>query len=292
MAANKKPNTTSFFNSNLTTTLSISLVLFLVGLITVLTILASQMSTFVKENISFSIVLQENISNDEIANIKDLLKPAPYVKSLEFISKERAIKELAKELGEDPQNFLGYNPLTSSIEVKILANYANAESMGKIEKELRTYSGVKEIVYQKNMIDLVNENIQAVSILLLGVAALLLIISIGLINNTIRLQIYSKRFTINTMKLVGATSWFIRKPFLGRSLINGIVASIVASLCLGGLVYYVQFYHFPMLNLFNLDVISITCGVIFFLGIVISLLSSLVSVGQYLRFKTNDLYYI
>lgn len=292
MSSNKKPKTTSFFNSNLTTTLSISLVLFLVGLITVLTLLGNQLSTFVKENISFSVVLEEKISQVEINNIQDLLKPAPYVKSFKYISKEKAIKELAEELGEDPEDFLGYNPLNASIEVKTTADYANGESMTKIEKELRTFSGVKEVVYQKNMIDLVNKNLQTMSLLLLGLTGLLLFISIGLINNTIRLQIYSKRFTINTMKLVGATSWFIRKPFLIKSLINGIIASLLASMCLGGLIYYVQVYHFPMLSLLTVESISIVIGTIFFLGIVISLLSSLISIGKYLRFKTNDLYYI
>jgi len=288
----KKTKTSNFFNSNLTTTLSISLVLFLVGLITILMLLGKQMSNFVKENISFSIVLHENISSTEIANINDLLKPADYVKSYNYISKEKAIKELAEELGEDPADFLGYNPLNASIEVKTNADYANAESLAKIKKQISSLSGVKEVVYQKDMIDLVNKNLQTLSLLLLGAAALLLFISIGLINNTIRLQIYSKRFTINTMKLVGATAWFIRKPFLGKSLINGIVASILASVCLGALIYYVQFYHFPMLNLFAPQTALIIVGTIFFLGIVISLLSSLAAIGRYLRYKTNDLYYI
>lgn len=292
MTENKKPKTTSFFNSNLTTTLSISLVLFLVGLITLLTLLGNQMSTFVKENISFSIVLQENISTSEIVNIEDLLKQAPYKKSYKYISKEKALRDLAIELGEDPQEFLGYNPLTASIEVFTTADYANADSMSKIEQELRAFSGVKEIIYQKNMIDLVNKNLKNISLLLLGVAGILLFISIGLINNTIRLQIYSKRFIINTMKLVGATAWFIRKPFLGKSLINGITASILASICLGGLVYYVQFYHFPILEMLDINAISIIAGTIIFLGVIISLLSSMAAVGKYLRFKTNDLYYI
>ncbi len=292
MAANKKTKTTNFFNSNLTTTLSISLVLFLVGLITLLTLLGTQMTTFVKENISFSIVLQENITKSETTNIQDLLKHAPYKKSFKYISKDRAIKELANELGEDPQDFLGFNPLTASFEVKTTADFANAQSMADIEKELKGFSGVKEVIYQKNMIDLVNKNLKSISLLLLGVAGILLFISIGLINNTIRLQIYSKRFTINTMKLVGATAWFIRKPFLGKSLINGITASIIAGLCLGGLVYYVEFYHFPIFNMLGVEAVSIIAAAVIILGVGISLLSSLAAVGKYLRFKTNDLYYI
>jgi cell division transport system permease protein len=263
-----------------------------VGLVTVLTLLANQMSDYVKENISFTIVLRDSVGDESISNIQDFLKTAPYVHSTEYISKERAIKELSKELGEDPENFLGYNPLNASIEVKTKPEFANNSSMAKIEQELLKFSGIKEVIYQKNVVELVNENIKLVSIILLGIAVLLLFISISLINNTIRLQIYSKRFTINTMKLVGATAWFIRKPFLIKGLMNGIIASCIASTVLWGLIYYFQFYHFPMLNLLSTPIISITCGNIFFIGIVISLISSLFSVGKYLRIKTNDLYYI
>lgn len=292
MSKTQKVRTTKFFNSNLTTTISISLVLFLVGLITILSLLANQMSTYVKENISFTIVLNNQISGPEVRNIQDLLRSAKYVKSTKFISKEKAVQELAAELGEDPQDFLGYNPLLASVEVKTQAEYANTESLIRIENEIRGYSGVKEIIYQKNVIDLVNNNIQKVAIFLFGVAILMLFISIGLINNTIRLQIYSKRFTINTMKLVGATSWFIRKPFMGTSIRNGIMASLLACAALGGLIYYVQYNQLTMLNLWDEEILIITGSAILILGVSISFFSSLFAVGKYLRFKTNDLYYI
>lgn len=292
MSNPQKVRTTKFFNSNLTTTISISLVLFLVGLITILSLLANQMSSYVKENISFTIVLNNQISGPEVRNIQDLLRSAKYVKSTKFVSKEAAVQELAAELGEDPQDFLGYNPLLASVEVKTQAEYANTKSLIEIENEIRGYSGVKEIIYQKNVIDLVNNNIQKVSLFLFGVAILMLFISIGLINNTIRLQIYSKRFTINTMKLVGATSWFIRKPFMSTSIRNGIIASVLASAALGGLIYYVQYNQLTMLNLWNEEILLITGGAILVLGVSISFFSSLFAVGKYLRFKTNDLYYI
>ncbi len=292
MSKQPRVRTKKFFNSNLTTTISIALVLFLVGLITVLSLLANQMTSYVKENISFTIVLDDKITGEEVRNIQDMLMTAPYVRSTEFISREKAIKELAAELGEDPEDFLGYNPLSASVEVKVKADYANTKSMILIENEIRNYSGVKEIIYQKNVIEMVNTNIKKVSIFLLAVAVLMLFISIGLINNTIRLQIYSKRFTINTMKLVGATSWFIRKPFVGKFLWNGIVASILAAASLGGLIYYVQNYHLTMLNLWNEEILMITGIAILILGVLISVFSSLSAVGRYLRYKTNDLYYI
>lgn len=292
MSNPQKVRTSNFFNSNLTTIISISMVLFLVGLITILSLLANQMSTYVKENISFTIVLNDEITGPEVRNIQDLLRSAKYVKSTDFVSKEDAVKELAEELGEDPQDFLGYNPLLASIEVKTQAEFANSKSMINIENEIRGYSGVKEIIYQKNVIDLVNDNIQKVAIFLFGVAVIMLFISIGLINNTIRLQIYSKRFTINTMKLVGATSWFIRKPFMGSSFLNGFFASVLASGSLVGLLFYVQYYHLTMINLMDTQILLITAISIFILGISISFFSSLFAVGKYLRFKTNDLYYI
>jgi cell division transport system permease protein len=292
MKNKQKVKTTKFFNSNLTTTISISLVLFLVGLITVLSLLANELTSFVKENISFTIVLNDQISVQDVHNLEAALKSAPYTKSIEYISKERAIKELATELGENPQNFLGYNPLLASIEVKTHAKYANAKNMDAIEKQIKMLPGVKEFIYQKNMINLVNDNIQTVSVFLLIITILLLFIAIGLINNTIRLQIYSKRFTINTMKLVGATSWFIRKPFLAKSIINGVVASVISSILLGALLYYLQTYQLAMVSLWNIPMILITFGTMLFMGIVISFLSSLFAVGKYLRFKTNDLYYI
>lgn len=292
MKDNQKVKTTKFFNSNLTTTISISLVLFLVGLITVLSLLANELSSFVKENISFTIVLNDSIPAQNIQNLEKALKAAPYTKSIEYISKERAIKELASELGENPQNFLGYNPLLASIEVKTQAKYANAESMNKIEKEIKEFPYVKEFIYQKNMITLVNDNIQTVSVFLFIITIIFLFIAIGLINNTIRLQIYSKRFTINTMKLVGATPWFIRKPFLTKSIINGVIASVLSSILLGGLIYYLQTYQLTMFSLWTPPMILITFGAMLSMGIIISFLSSLFAVGKYLRFKTNDLYYI
>lgn len=292
MSNPQKVRTTKFFNSNLTTIISISLVLILVGLITILSLLANQMSTYVKENISFTIVLNDQITGPEIRNIQDLLRSSKYVKSSSYVSKGQAVKELADELGEDPQDFLGYNPLLASIEVKTKAEFANSKSMVDIENEIRGYSGVKEIIYQKNVIDLVNTNIQKVSIFLFAAAIVMLFISIGLINNTIRLQIYSKRFTINTMKLVGATSWFIRKPFMSKSLINGLLASTLACVSLAGLIYYVQYYHLTMLNLWDIEILAITGVAILIIGIGISFFSSLFAVGKYLRYKTNDLYYI
>ncbi|MBQ5778963.1 MAG: permease-like cell division protein FtsX [Paludibacteraceae bacterium] len=289
----QKVKTKKFFNSNFTTTISISMVLFLVGVITLLTLAARGATEYVKENINFTIVLNDEVEDLELTKLENRLSSASYVKSYRSISKEEALKELERELGESPEDFLGYNPLQASYEVFVKAEFANKSEMSKIVKEISSYEVVKEVVYQENVVDSINTNIRNVSIVLLCVTLLLLVVSIGLINNTIRLQLYSKRFLINTMKMVGATSWFIRRPFMGRSILNGFVASLLAILTLGGIVYYLHYYYdLSMLNLMSVEVIVITTSIITFLGVFISLVSSMFAVGKYLRIKTNDLYII
>lgn len=289
----QKVKTKKFFNSNFTTTISISMVLFLVGVITLLTLAARGATEYVKENINFTIVLNDEVEDLELTKLENRLSSASYVKSYRSISKEEALKELERELGESPEDFLGYNPLQASYEVFVKAEFANKSEMFKIVKEISSYEVVKEVVYQENVVDSINTNIRNVSIVLLCVTLLLLVVSIGLINNTIRLQLYSKRFLINTMKMVGATSWFIRRPFMGRSILNGFVASLLAILTLGGIVYYLHYYYdLSMLNLMSVEVIVITTSIITFLGVFISLVSSMFAVGKYLRIKTNDLYII
>ncbi|MBO7202849.1 MAG: permease-like cell division protein FtsX [Paludibacteraceae bacterium] len=289
----QKVKTKKFFNSNFTTTISISMVLFLVGVITLLTLAARGATEYVKENINFTIVLNDEVEDLELTKLENRLSSASYVKSYRSISKEEALKELERELGESPEDFLGYNPLQASYEVFVKAEFANKSEMSKIVKEISSYEVVKEVVFQENVVDSINTNIRNVSIVLLCVTLLLLVVSIGLINNTIRLQLYSKRFLINTMKMVGATSWFIRRPFMGRSILNGFVASLLAILTLGGIVYYLHYYYdLSMLNLMSVEVIVITTSIITFLGVFISLVSSMFAVGKYLRIKTNDLYII
>lgn len=292
MTERKKVKTSNFFNSNLTATISIALVIFIVGVVTTISLLANEMSNYVKESITFSVVLDDNASMQEVHNLEKILQTAPYVKGSKYISKEEAIKEMAKELGEDPRDFLGFNPLFASIEVNISSEYANVKSMESIERQISKFYGVKDVIYPKNQIESVNLSIDKISIFLLVIAGVLLFISIGLINNTIRLQIYSKRFLINTMKLVGATSWFIRKPFFITSLINGTIASILAILMLAGTMYYIQ-TNYPMpFELFQAKIIGIAFGSMFVLGILITIVCSLFAIGHYLKIKTNDLYYI
>ncbi len=288
-----KSTKTKFFNSNFTTTISIAMVLFLVGVIVTLSLVARQATRFVKENITVTIVLEDTITSPDLLSLQKRLKTAPYVKSWSFISKDSALSELSEELGENPQDLLGYNPLLSSIEVNASADYATPQQMASIKRELEDYDGVHEVIYQKQMMEDVNRNLQTITIMLAGVALLMLIVSIGLINNTIRLQLYSRRFTISTMRLVGATPWFIRRPFIGRGLLNGIIAAFLSIVLLEGLLYWLQsYYGFPLFDLVAPFNVGVTSGVMLLLGILIPLVATVFAVGKYVRIKTDDLYRI
>ncbi|NDV47587.1 cell division protein FtsX [Paludibacter sp. 221] len=277
---------------HLTSTISISLVLFLIGLMCLILFTAHEMSTHVKENINISVILEDNIKDDYVKRIERYLQAAPYTKSVEYVSKESALEDLVSSLGEDPQSFLGYNPLLASFEVKLNAPYANNDSLALIESKLKTFDHVSRIIYQKDVIALVNNNIHKISIIILGLVLVLLLISIALINNTIRLAIYSNRFLINTMKLVGAKSWFIRKPYVKRSMRNGLIAALLAIIYIGLLLYYAR-YEFGLDEMvISVQTSGLVCGAIILTGIILTGISSYFAVGRYVRMSTNDMYFV
>lgn len=281
-----------YLNIHVTSTVSMSLVLFLIGLVFLLLFVARDMSTYVKENINLSIILEDQASKTDEQRIEKFLTGSPYAKTVEYISKTDALKDHISSLGENPQEFLGYNPLKASIEVKLHETYANNDSVSKIESKLKAFDHINRIVYQKDMVSLVNDNVRKVSLILLGLAAVLLFVSIALINNTIRLSLYSNRFLINTMKLVGATPWFIRKPYLKSSMINGLIASAISIILLTGVVYFVQ-YEFGISGfmLHSLSFIFVALIVILS-GIALTATSSYFAVGKYLKMHSNDMFVI
>ncbi len=201
-------------SSRATALISITLVLLMVGLLGLIVLHAQKLSDYVRENIGFSIIMKENVREAGIVQLQKTLDASRFVKSTEYITPEQAAEELQEELGEDFIGFLGYNPLLPSIELKLRADYTNIDSLEMIESELLANPDVKEIYYQKDLVHLINRNIRRISLVILGFSVLLLVIAIALINNTIRLSVYSKRFIIRTMQLVGATGGFIRRPFL------------------------------------------------------------------------------
>ena len=292
MAEGKKVSSVSFFNSRLTSIISISLVLFLLGLVFLIGLLGNKLSVYVKENISFSIVLKDNQKEADIKKMQKTLDALPYIKSTEYISKEQAVKELEEELGENPETFLGFNPLQASIEVKLHSEYANFISVKLMEKKIKKYTSVSDLLYRKDMMQMVNDNVKRVSLILLTLAVMLMAISFVLISNTIRLLIYSKRFLIHTMKLVGASWGFIRRPFLVRNIWIGILAAAMADAALIGMAYALVRYEPELIEIITPMTMLMVMGSVFVFGVVITFMCAYISINKYLRMKASALYYI
>ncbi len=266
--------------------------LFLIGLIALLMIIGNEMSNYVKENVNMSVVLQDSIAPAKLQIIQRLLQATPGVKSYDYISKEQALKDHIRDLGENPADFLGYNPLLASFEVKLNSAYANTDSVTHIEKNLKQYAGVKQVIYQKDIIRLVNDNLKKTGYFLIGIAAILIFISIVLLNNTIRISIYSKRFVINAMRLVGAKAWFIRRAFVWRYLWNGLIAAVIALILLGISVYYVQIALGTNFDLYHIRIALTVSGIVILFGLIISFLAAFFAVNRYIRMQTNDMYFV
>ncbi len=286
----KKPFKGKVKTSYLSTIISISLVLFMLGMLGLILLNAKRVSNYVKENIGLSLYLKENVMQSQINELQSSLESKEYVKRTVFVSSEEAADLMKKDLGEDFVDFLGFNPLTASIDVFLNADFAESENISKIEKELSKSPLVKEVVIQKDLLSEVNRNIRKIGVVLLGFSLLLLIIVIALINNTIRLAIYSKRFLIKTMQLVGATGGFIKRPFILRSILNGFLSGVISLLLLLGVIYSVQnnIPEFIELQNFN-DYIILFLSVIV-LGIVISWFSTSMAVSKFLKMQSGDLY--
>ncbi len=218
----------SLFSSYITTTLSISMILFLFGLLGLLLINARRLSDYVMENIGVTLILKDEAREADILKLQKKLEATDYIKSTRYVDKATAATELKKELGEDFVDFLGYNPLLSSIDVKVYASYANPDSLTRLEKKFLSYPEVQEVYYQRNLVKQLHTNINKISLILLSLSLLMFLIYTALINNTIRLSMYSKRFIINTMQLVGATRSFIRRPFISKGIMYGVYGAIIA----------------------------------------------------------------
>lgn len=278
-------------SSYATTIISISLVLFLLGIIGFLFLNAQRLSHHVKENLGFTILIKDNAREAEVRRLQKILSAAPYVRMVEFVDKEQAAQTLKDELGEDFVEFLGYNPLLSSIEVKLAAAWANPDSMARIEAEVMNYPQVKEVYYQKNLLHAVNENIRKITMVLALFSGLLLFISVALINNTIRLSVYARRFLIRTMQLVGATRGFIRKPFLLKSVLHGLAGATLAIILLSLLIYSLGKELEGVIGFSDVMLVGVLFLLVTIIGILITLVSTFFAVNKYLRLKTDQLYY-
>ena len=279
----------NLFNSRLTSIISISLVLFLIGTTTLIILLTNELSVYVRENLTLSIVLKDNVKPADIQKLQKSLDACPYTNTTEYIDKETAAKELAEELGQD---FLGYNPLLGSLEMTLKSDYANNDSIAVIEKSLQKLPEVKEIIYQKDLIDTINTNVRRISVILLGLSALLLLISYALISNTVRLSVYAKRFLIHTMKLVGATGAFIRKPFLMQGAVTGLIAAILAMGLLSGILFVLRTEISQLLSIESMNALLVSFIVMLISGVAITTFATYLSVTRYLRLRIDDMYYI
>jgi cell division transport system permease protein len=277
-------------SSYFTSTLSISLLLFLLGLIGLLLLKTNQLSNHVRENIHFKVILFDNVPEVEILRIQKSLDARQYVKETKYINKEDAAVSLQESLGEDFISTLGYNPLLPTIEVKFLASYANNDSIPIIEKDLKEFDGIKEVYYQKNLIQAINDNIHKISLYILLFSGLLFLIALSLINNTIRLSVYAKRFLIRTMQLVGATPNYIRKPFLFKSVFQGIVAGLLGNLILTIITYVLQKQLGDNIFLNDIKIMAILYGIVILIGIILNWFSTYFAVTKYLHIKTDKLY--
>ncbi|WP_312362236.1 cell division protein FtsX [Sphingobacterium sp.] len=272
------------------TVISIALVLLVTGMLGLLLVHAKNLSKYVKENIVLNVIVNDGTSEGDVLSLQKDLEKDTYVLRTEYISKELAAKNLKEDLGEDFVQYLGHNPLLPSLDVYMKENYANTDSIKTFIEKISKNNKIKEVVYQESLIDMVNKNVRIIGMIVLAFAVILLIIAVALINNTIRLAIYSQRFLIKSMQLIGATKNFIRKPFITYGIIHGLLGSLIAILLLILTLKFAQ-QQIPELvflrNWFEFAVIFL--GVIL-IGILISGLSTYFAVTKYLKAQSNDLY--
>lgn len=279
------------FNTQfMTSCISTTLVLVLLGTIVLFVLTARNLSAYVRENINVSVLISDELTEGEIDSMRLGLLNTEFVKSVEYISKERALEETTTELGTDPADFLGFNPFTASFELKVKADYANTDSLSKIVGRLDADEDVMGVDYDKETMDSVNKNIRKISVILLVIAALFLYISFALINNTVRLTIFSKRFLINTMKLVGASWGFIRRPFLNRAFMLGVISAILADVVLWLGVEWMKNYEPGIREVITMDVMYIVAGSVIVFGLFITFMCTYISLGRYLKMNSKELY--
>ncbi|MCQ2348413.1 MAG: permease-like cell division protein FtsX [Paludibacteraceae bacterium] len=281
-----------FFNMYLTATISVALVLFLIGLECITLLSAHQMIQRLKENVALTIVLKDNATEEQITRLGEVLEMAPYSHEVRYISKEQALEEHIQALGEDPQKFLGYNPLSNTYEMALQADYAQEDSICTIEDNLMTLPYIQQVNHPQEIVSMLDLHVGEISVVLVVIALLLLLISWALIANTVRLQVYSKRFLINTMRLVGATPWVIRAPFVKRNVLLGFEAGLVALVALALAVYYVHIRLGVWVVELTWQNMLIVGLVVLLGGELITFFASFAATSRYIRMKIDKMYEI
>lgn len=290
MSKPNKKSRISFFHSDTTTVMSVALVLLLLGIVAFLGLAAKQVTSNLKENIGFDVVVKENATEAEVNQLKQMWNNAAYMSSVKYVSREDALKEWERETGEDLMEVLGVNPLSAEFEVKVKAAYANVDSLNKIEYQLKQVPGIESVQMHKDVVDTINHNIKNVALILIAVAVVLLIISVALINNTVRLTVYSRRFLIHTMKLVGAKPSFIRRPIVVSNAVNGIIASIIAMVLLSGVLYYLIEFEAGWGSLISLVDVAVVYGMLLAVGAVICALAAMFAANRFIALDYDELF--
>lgn len=270
--------------------ISVSLVLFTLGLLGLILLYAQKLSNQVKESIGVTIYLNDDIKEVDVLRLQKAIEISDYSSTVTYISKDSAAVILKQDLGEDFLDYLDYNPLLASLEVKVNADYANADSLAAIKTNLSRSSKIKEIQYQESLVEKIESNIQRIGIILLSFSGLLLIVAIALINNSIRLSIYSKRFLIKSMQLVGATQGFIRRPFITKGILHGIYSALIATLLIMGVMYYTQQYLPDLIQIQDIEILAYLFVIVMGLGIIISWVSTSLAVRKFLRMRSDKFY--
>ena len=272
--------------------ISTAMVLVLLGLVVFSVLTSRNLSQWVKENLTVTVMLKDEVSVNEAKLLCRDLYHRPYSRNIDYISRDQALKEQTEAMGSDPSEFLGTNPFSATLELQMKSDYANRDSLKWIAAELKKNPKVADVAYQVDLMDSVNRNLTKVNIVLLVIAMLLTFVSFSLISNTVRLSVYSRRFLIHTMKLVGASWGFIRRPFMKQGLLVGVLAAILALAVLGGCVYGLYYYEPKMLTIITWEVLAITGVAVLLFGIIITSVCSYISVNKFLRMTPGELYKI
>ena len=291
VADNNKIMRRRLLNAYLSSVISISLVLLLVGMASLLLVNAKSVSDYFKENMQISVMMKQHVSESDAMAYKNKLDKQRYIKSTEFISKEQGMREMADILGEDFLDVFETSPIPVSIDVTRTADYVSADSLEVVKAEIARSPLVDDVVYQRSLVDALNSNLSRISLILGVFIALLLFISFVLINNTVRLSVFAKRFTIHTMKLVGATKQFIRAPFLVQSAFQGVFAAMISIVVLVGILFFVKSEFAQLFEIFRLNLLLLVMGIVLVSGLVICVVSTYFVVGKLVTLKKDELYY-
>lgn len=286
----QRHNVISTFSAQITSTVSVALVLLVLGIIFLLGIAAHTVTTDIKENMGFNVILSDSVADKQVNALKQRLGRAPFTSSLTYFSPEDAMNKWKEDTGEDLMQVLGVNPFSGELEVKVKAGYASSDSIAAITAPLSAMAGVSSISVHTDMVDAINDNLRSVALILIIVAAALLFISFALINNTVRLTVYSRRFLIHTMKLVGACGSFIRRPFINSNMLSGLIAGLFASLILGGALLYLHRADIFIAKALPWEPVAPVLALLPVAGVIICALAALFATNKYLRLSYDEMF--